>query len=53
MTGVEVGGPGTLKLFSGCPWPRLGASTDRPGAYVTDGLLKGLFFNYQKSYPSE
>lgn len=41
INGVDDGGPGTLKLFKGCPWwPRFGASTDKPGAYVTLGLLK-------------
>lgn len=41
MSGVDDGGPGTLKLFNGWPWwPRFGASTDNPGAYVTLGLLQ-------------
>lgn len=37
------GGPGTLKLFNGCPCPLVaafGTSIDRPGAYVMLGLLK-------------
>lgn len=35
------GGPGTLKLCSGCPWPRgaFGTSIDRPCAYVMLGSL--------------
>lgn len=41
INGVDDGGPGTLKLFNGWPWwPRFGASTDNPGAYVTLGLLQ-------------
>jgi hypothetical protein len=33
MVGVDVsGGTGTLKLLRGWPWPRFGASTERPGA---------------------
>lgn len=36
------GGPGTVKLWSGCPWPRgaFGTSIASPGAYVMLGLLQ-------------
>lgn len=47
MLRLGGGGPGTLKLCNGWPWPRgaFGTSIAKPGAYVMLGLLKSFKFN--------